>query len=71
MSTFYLLSVHSKVVVVVVVVVVVCVVVVVDVGVVVVVVVVVGVVVVDRFYMALFSALEQAHCASMCFCMSD
>ena len=29
------------------------------------------VVVVDRFYMALFSALEQTHCARMGFYMSD
>ena len=29
------------------------------------------VVVVGRFYIALFSALEQTHCARMCFHMSD
>ena len=29
------------------------------------------VVVVDRFYIALFSALEQTHCARMSFCMSE
>ena len=28
-------------------------------------------VVVDRFYIALFSALEQTHCARMWFCMSE
>ena len=27
--------------------------------------------VVDRFYIALFSALEQTHCARMCFYMSE
>ena len=25
----------------------------------------------DRFYIALFSALEQTHCVRMCFYMSD
>ena len=29
------------------------------------------VVVVDRFYIALFSAHEQTHCARMCFYMSE
>ena len=39
--------------------------------VVVVVVVVVVIVVADRFNIALFYALEQTHCARMCFYMSD
>ena len=29
------------------------------------------IIIIDRFYIALFSALEQTHCARMWFCMSE